>query len=213
MSQLKKYASVSGNIVASDAVTIQVYETFNFSGDIDADGAVTIQVYETFDFSGDIDADGAVTIQVEEALDLGSTSSLTTDELSIVAQNITALGAITSEQRIDVVARNQLMIASSADAECTDLKCVLQLRAQEILLDGQLTGGDISVISNGSMTIGASISADALGFAAQQGDGAGASVNSWTSYTSSTYSRDEQSASGSGGGHGGNGGDSCWQGA
>ena len=110
-----------------------------------------------------------------------------------------------------MVARN---VASSAGIECTDLKCVVQLRANEILLDGQLVGGDISVISNGSMTIGASISADALGWDAEQGDGAGESVNSWR-YSSSSYSsaRDDQSASGSGGGHGGNGGDSCWQGA
>ena len=112
-----------------------------------------------------------------------------------------------------MVARQQLVVASSADTDCTELRCALLLRAQELLLDGPLTGGDISVISDGNMAIGASISADAMGWDAEQGDGAGESVDSWTGSSSSSYRRDDQSASGSGGGHGGNGGDSCWQGA
>ena len=80
-------------------------------------------------------------------------------------------------------------------------------------LDGTVTGGDIRVISNGSATIGARISADALGWGAEEGDGAGESVDSWTGSNSRCGYRDDQSASSSGGGHGGNGGDSCWGGA
>ena len=222
----------SGDIDAGGSVAVRVQAAMDLSGAIDAGGSVAVRVRDALDLSGAIsaesilirgnqtlhisgaiDAGDDVTIQVLEALDLGDASSLEMYELVMIAHNITASGAITSQQGIDVIARQRLVTVSSSGTACTGLRCTLQLRARELLLDGPLVGGDISVISDGNMAIGASISADALGWDAEEGDGAGESVDSWTSYSSSSYYKSWQSASGSGGGHGGNGGDSCWQGA
>ena len=203
----------SGDIDAGDSVAIRVQAAMDLSGAISVGESILIRGNQTLHISGAIDAGDDVTIQVPEALDLGDASSLEMYELVMIAHNITASGAITSQQGIDVIARQRLVTVSSSGTACTGLRCTLQLRARELLLDGPLVGGDISVISDGNMAIGASISADALGWDAEEGDGAGESVDSWTSYSSSSYYKSWQSASGSGGGHGGNGGDSCWQGA
>ena len=65
------------------------------------------------------------------------------------------------------------------------------------------------------MIISATISADAMGYGAETGDGNGESISSFPSSQPTYYTQyfDEQSAAGSGAGHGGNGGDSCWKGA
>ena len=124
-----------------------------------------------------------------------------------------ASGEVTIVEALTMTAFTSLNVMSDGRLECTALMCVLQLRAHDTNVHGPLTGGDINITSIGSMSISGTISADAMGYGAEAGDGSGESSNSWTASNGYTTYYDEQSSAGSGGGHGGNGGDSCWQGS
>ena len=165
--------------------------------------------------NGAVDIEDSVTIRVNESLTLKSTSEISAEGLVISAGSVIASGDVAIVESLAVTATDYLNVTREGALACSDLMCTLQLRSHDMCLDGPVTGGDINVTSRRGMRVSATISADAMGYGAEAGDGNGESINSWTNYVSSSTTQyiDEQSSAGSGAGHGGNGGDSCWQGA
>ena len=118
--------------------------------------------------------------------------------LSLSVAELWGAGTITA----DVVRINaeKINLTSTSAVSCGELMCRIQMYAEAYLrVGGTLTGGDINITSTGSMTISATISADAMGNGAEAGDGSGESVNSWTTSSSNSNYYDEQSSAGSGG--------------